>query len=112
VRGAIWTPCSVSTRQIGATPKRPLFSAMNAQTELVCEEFLYCYQEPVRPERFDEIGFGRALPPGPPNLRTSSLESVRGHQFEPYPGDHLLDLTRKSDPCGPVGPDGASDGDQ
>jgi len=35
VRGAIWMPCSVSTRQIGATPKRSLFSAMNVQTELV-----------------------------------------------------------------------------
>ncbi len=34
-RGAIGTPCSVSTRQIGATPKRFLFSAMNTQIELV-----------------------------------------------------------------------------
>lgn len=35
VRGAIGAPCSVSTRQIGATPKRSLFSAMNSQTSAV-----------------------------------------------------------------------------
>jgi hypothetical protein len=29
---SIWMPCSVSTRQIGATPKRSLWLAMNAQT--------------------------------------------------------------------------------
>ncbi len=29
VRGAIVTPCSVSTRQIEATPNRSLWSAMN-----------------------------------------------------------------------------------
>ncbi|GAT12867.1 uncharacterized protein RMCN_6000 [Mycolicibacterium novocastrense] len=36
-RGAIGTPCSVSTRQIGATPKRSLWSAMNTQIELASD---------------------------------------------------------------------------
>jgi hypothetical protein len=35
VLGAIATPCSLSTRQIGATPNRSLWSAMNRQTSLV-----------------------------------------------------------------------------
>lgn len=35
VRGAIGTPCAVSTRQIGATPKQSLREARNSQTDVV-----------------------------------------------------------------------------
>jgi hypothetical protein len=31
VFGAIWQPCALSARQIGATPNLALFSAMNRQ---------------------------------------------------------------------------------
>jgi hypothetical protein len=38
VLGAILTPCSVSTRQIGATPNRSLWSAMSRQTSVVLSD--------------------------------------------------------------------------
>jgi hypothetical protein len=38
VRGAILTPCSVNTRQIGATPNRSLRSAMKRQTSPVVSD--------------------------------------------------------------------------
>jgi len=36
--GVIGTPCSVSTRQIGATAKRSLWLAMNSQTRAVVSD--------------------------------------------------------------------------